>query len=343
MRHEVQVELLKLLMHQLDEGINADAGGLRKNPASAYTCPKLAAQEQQSFFAEHPQMIGLSGELPEPNSFITLSDFGIEILATRDEDGKFHAFLNSCRHRGTMLETERRGVRKRFSCPFHAWTYKTDGELAAIPMPEHFGNIDKSCHGLIELPSLESLGFLWVHPDPKGTIDAEQLFSGLIDDMDSWDFGKLILADETTYDMRLNWKLATDTFGETYHFKRLHKNTLGQIFHGDVLAYDTFGRNHRMILCQKEIDNYRHMPESEWKINVGGFPVYFLFPNVILNVTAAGMTVVRVYPVPGDPGRSISQLAFYFDEAALAADPGMLQGRAQAFGDVVELEDYATA
>ena len=240
MRHALQVELLRELQRQLDQGVNADAGGLRKNPASAYTCPDLARLEQQTFFAQHPQIIGLSGELPEPGSFVTLADFGVEVLATRDEQGVFHAFLNSCRHRGTMLESARRGRKTRFSCPFHAWTYSADGALAAIPMNEHFGEVDKSCHGLIELPAVESRGFLWVHPDPRGTIDADQLFAGLSDDMDSWQFGNLIHADETSYDMRLNWKLATDTFGETYHFKRLHRNTLAQMFHGDVLAYHDF-------------------------------------------------------------------------------------------------------
>ena len=182
-----------------------------------------------------------------------------------------------------------------------------------------------------------------MHPDPKGVIDADQLFAGLSEDMDSWDFGKLIQADETSYDMRLNWKLATDTFGETYHFKRLHRNTLAQIFHGDVLAYDTFKRNHRMILCTRQIDDYRTLPESEWRINIGGFPVYFLFPNVVLNVGRGGLTMVRVYPVPGDPGRCISRLGFYFNKEALEADPSMLQARAAAFGNVVESEDYAAA
>jgi hypothetical protein len=34
MRHALQVKLLKELLRQLDKGVNAHAGGLRKNPAS---------------------------------------------------------------------------------------------------------------------------------------------------------------------------------------------------------------------------------------------------------------------------------------------------------------------
>ena len=342
MRHELQVELLRQLLDQLDRGVNIDAGGLRKNPTDAYTCTERAEREWQAFFRQHPQCIGLSGELPGPGSFVTLNDFGTEVLATRDNDGVFRAFLNSCRHRGAMLEAERRGNRSRFTCPFHAWTYRADGVLAGIPMREHFGDIDTGCHGLIELPAVEDRGFLWVHPDPNGRIDPGELLTGLQDDLDSWNWGQLTLASETTYDMHLNWKLAADTFGETYHFKRLHKDTLAGMFHGDVLAYDTFGRNHRMILCSRQIDNYRELPESDWRINVGGFPVYYLFPNVILNVGPAGLTLVRVYPVPGETGRSISRLGFYFYPEMLAADPDMLRFRAEAFGTVVQSEDYAT-
>ena len=51
-------------------------------------------------------------------------------------------------------------------------------------------------------------------------------------------FGELVRMGETVIEGRLNWKLANDTFGETYHFSRLHKNTLGQVFHADVVGCD---------------------------------------------------------------------------------------------------------
>jgi len=343
MQHEEQVRLLKVLIQQLDDGVNADAGGLRRAPASTYTSPELLEREWASFFKGHAQIIGMSGELPGPNTFLTLNDFGIPILATRGKDGRFRAFLNSCRHRGVMVEKERHGKRATFSCPFHAWTYSSAGELVAIPMAEHFGAIDKSCHGLIELPAEEAYGFLIVHPDPKGMIDTEKLFEGYADDLVSWKWQDLVFGGETSYDMNLNWKLALDTFGETYHFKRLHKNTLAEFFYGDVLGYDDHGRNHRMILCLKGIDTLRGRSESQWDIRIGGFPVYYFFPNVVVNVGATGVTLVRAYPDPGNPGRSISHLTFMFDKAALEADPENVRLRAEGFGNVVEAEDYATA
>ena len=35
---------------------------------------------------------------------MTSQDFGTPVLATRDADGQFRAFVNVCRHRGVLLE-----------------------------------------------------------------------------------------------------------------------------------------------------------------------------------------------------------------------------------------------
>jgi phenylpropionate dioxygenase-like ring-hydroxylating dioxygenase large terminal subunit len=342
MRHDVQVEVLGELLKQLDDGVNADAGCIRAVPSDTYVSPELARREWDAFFRGHPQIVGMTGDLPEAGSFITCDDFGVPVLVTRDRDGRARAFLNACRHRGVMVEPARRGKASRFSCPFHAWTYDTSGALIAVPMEAHFGAIDRSCLGLIELPCVERFGFVAVHPDPNGLIDADALFQGVADDFGHWGWDRYQLGLEQTLDMKLNWKLATDTFGETYHFKRLHKNTLANTFHGDVLSYRSYERNHRMILCLKGIDGLRGQPEADWRIEEGGFPVYFLFPNVQVNVGNRRIAVVRIYPDPNDPGRSISRISYYFDPEVLAENPGFAIAFSEGFTGIVAAEDYAT-
>ncbi len=352
MKHDEQIRLLRQLMHQLDTGTNLDAGVVLRSPASVFTSPALAAREKEVFFEGHPQMVGMSGDLPEPGSFFTLDEWGTNILATRDADGRFRAFLNACRHRGARVERESRGRRRRFSCPFHAWTYGSDGALLSVAKPDQFGEVDRACHGLLELPSAEAHGVLVVHPRREGTIDTDRLLEGLAPDFDGFGFGRYVLAATDTYEVRLNWKLAIDTFGETYHFPTLHRDTLAPFFHGNVQCFDPFERNQRMILCQRAIDQMRHRPENEWSIREGAFPVYWLFPNVIFNVGLNSLTVVRVRPHPEEVGRSISHLSFYVDpedaELRLAnADPDSLpEGSAtvfEAFASVVRDEDYAAA
>ena len=55
-RHEVQVEILRELMGQLDAGVNADAGGIRMCPTDTYTSQDLLTREWETFFLGHPHL-----------------------------------------------------------------------------------------------------------------------------------------------------------------------------------------------------------------------------------------------------------------------------------------------
>ena len=87
---------------------------------------------------------------------------------------------------------------------------------------------------------------------------------------------------ETSINMRLNWKLANDTFGETYHFQKLHKDTVGRIFYGDALSYEALGKNHRFVFPNRGIDRLREQPKDDWRITHGAVIIYYLFPNIQL-------------------------------------------------------------
>jgi phenylpropionate dioxygenase-like ring-hydroxylating dioxygenase large terminal subunit len=346
MQHAEQVAQIKTLMSRLDSGTNVDAGGLRRNPTSVYVDPDRAASERETFFEQHPQLIGLSGDLPGPGSFLTMDDLGTPILATRDADGNFKAFVNACRHRGVVLEERPKGEARRFTCSFHSWVYDTSGALVGVPKTDHFGDIDLGCNGLVELPSEERHGLLYVHPQPDGDLDVAALLGDELDaELASWNLAALESIGGDTYDVACNWKLAMDTFGETYHFNSLHANTLAMVFYGNVQCYDTYGSHHRMLLTRRDIDTLRDKPEDEWKITTAALPVYWLFPNVQLMPSDAGLYLVRAYPHPTEPGRHTSQINFYL-WPEVNADPAMsemLGEIAQRFGEIIRDEDYAAS
>ena len=365
MKHETQVEILAELLRQIDAQHNIDAGVQMRMSTAPYRDPDIAAREWAQLFKGHPQLIGLSGDLPEAGSYLTTSDFGVPVLAVRDRDGTFRAFLNACRHRGVRVAGEARGKAHRFTCPFHSWTYGNDGALVAIPQEEQFGSVDKSCRGLVALPAVERDGLLWVHPQPDGEIDLDTQLAGLTEEIAGFDFARLVYAGESVLDMKLNWKLANDTFGETYHFQKLHKDTLGQLFYGDNLAYETFGRNHRFVFANRAIDGIRELPQEQWQLTDVANMLWFLFPNVQFNVGGGGnVSMIKIYPHPDDPGRSITRVGHYFtpetiemietppegmkvgtaenvyerseDEAAV----GTLESVMEVFVSTIEQEDY---
>ena len=349
-----QNRLLKGLLKHLDAKTNVDAGGIMKTPAETYTSEDRFETEWKTFFQDHPQIIGMSGDLAEANSFFTANDFGSSIIATRDPAGKFKAYANVCSHRGAEIEQEKRGVKSKFSCPFHGWTFNNQGSLVGYPQSKQFGEIDKDCYGLTELPCLEKYGFLWVHPNSKGEINLKDLLGDkLEEEFSAWDFNKLIFSNEEEYQTDMNWKLAIDTFGETYHFSVLHKDSLFQSFHGNCQMFDSFKKNGRLILCKRDIDEMRKLPEKDWKICTGTLPVYYLFPNIIFMPTPEGAFLVREYPLENSPHKSVSKISFYFYPEALEAANKMgvspetglnpLEELYSAFGSVIRDEDYVVA
>tara|TARA_R110002073_G_scaffold16703_2_gene63740 strand:- start:1147 stop:2337 length:1191 start_codon:yes stop_codon:yes gene_type:complete len=351
MQKAEQIRVIKGLMKHLDNGTNVDAGGQVRNPVSAYTDRSLADEEWQEFYLNHTQVLGMSGDLPEKGSFFTSDDLGKPILCTRDNDGKFHAFLNVCRHRGTIVETEERGRRTVFSCPFHAWSYSAKGDLVAVPREEQFGPVDRSCHALVALPAEEKYGLLFIHPQPDGELAIDDMLGDLASEFDAWNLDEYGFQFTTRYEHAMNWKLANDTFGETYHFEVLHKNTLAEDLYGNVQMYDTYKRNHRMSLCMRNIDSLRELPEEKWHILEASIPVYFIFPNIQLIMGRGGPTLVRIYPDSGDPHNSHSQISFYLHPMVqqMAMDPEHkehyleLENRMQGFAEIIRDEDYAVA
>ncbi|HIL81940.1 MAG TPA: aromatic ring-hydroxylating dioxygenase subunit alpha [Pseudomonadales bacterium] len=338
-------------MHYLDTDTNVDAGGQVRNPVSSYLCPDMALKEWENFFQDYPHVLGMSADLAKPGSFLTNNDLKKPILCTRDKNGEFHAFLNVCRHRGTILENEPRGQKNLFSCPFHGWGYANNGNLITVPKEDHFGPVDKSCNGLVKLPCTEKYGLLWVNPNPEGEIDVDGILGDLAPELESWHLDRYIASSETTYDHSMNWKLAIDTFGETYHFNALHKNTLANDFYGNAQMYDTYGRNHRMMLCLRNIDTLRNQPEKDWDVLLAALPVYYIFPNIQLILSQGGPTLVRVYPDGDNPHQSFSKINFYLspDLAEIGKDEQRraryetMQERMQGFAKVIQMEDYVAA
>jgi nitrite reductase/ring-hydroxylating ferredoxin subunit len=356
MDRKEQIRVIEGLMKHLDEDTNVDAGRQLWNPVSSYTCGDMAAKEWEHFFQNYPHVLGLSADLPEPGSFFTSQDLGKPILCTRTKDGAFRAFLNVCRHRGTIVEDEPRGKKTAFQCPFHGWTYDLEGTLVGLPKEGHFGKVDRDCHGLVALPAVERYGILWVSPDPDAEFDLDGLLGDLAPELASWGLDRCVRHGGTHYDHSMNWKLAIDTFGETYHFNTLHKNSLANDFYGNVQMYDTYGRNHRMMLCMKSIDNLRTKPQEEWNVAEAALSVYYLFPNVQLIVGGVGPTLVRVYPDGANAHQSWSDIGFYmfpevlenpaamaFAEARNMTVEELLGERTNGFAEVIQQEDYVAA
>ena len=85
-------------------------------------------------------------EMPKPGAYVTMQLGTYPILIVRGGDGQIRAFHNSCRHRGSRICSKPSGQAAKLVCPYHQWTYETDGRLLwARDMGPDF---DTAAHGL---------------------------------------------------------------------------------------------------------------------------------------------------------------------------------------------------
>lgn len=219
-------------------------------PASIYTDPAVFEQEKAAMFDRLPQVLIPSALLPEPGMTVANDLTGRPLLITRDKQGKAHVFLNVCRHRGTRLvEGNEVECNSRLVCPYHAWSYRLDGDLLALPRKETFPGIDKGEFSLVEFPSCEAGGLIWFSPQEGADFsDAETLG----EDFKAFGMDTSHMFRRKTHEVKGNWKLIMDAFLESYHVARLHANTIGPFFKDGVTSADVIGPHQRSAVGRLE-------------------------------------------------------------------------------------------
>ncbi|TDK96207.1 aromatic ring-hydroxylating dioxygenase subunit alpha [Mycobacterium paragordonae] len=303
MQHDQLIDLTRRALKLARDKTTDLAPAQHLVEAREYTSTERHERDRAMVMAS-PQLVGYVSELPRPGSYCTKTVMGRSVLLTRTADGSVKAFDNVCLHRQAQV-VEGCGVAKRFSCPYHAWTYDNTGRLVTVPGREGFPDVTPKSDGLTELPATEFAGFLWVAMDPGSDLDVAAHLGPLADELDSWGIGRWSPLGEKVLDSPINWKLAIDTFAENYHFATVHQQTFATIARSNCTVFDTYGPHHRLIFPLNTILDLDDTSEDKWVPLNNLVVIYALFPNIVISVTIANGELFRVYP--GDrPGRSIT-------------------------------------
>lgn len=267
-------------------------------PASSYTDANQWRAEIDLIFKRVPLMLALSCEMPCSGDYKAMDAAGLPVLIARDKEATVRAFLNVCAHRWAPVVAEGYGNCTRFTCPFHGWTYATDGKLIGIPDRAKFGDIHKSMHGLKELPCEERNGMIFVCLTPGAQLELDRYCGALLEDFAEAGLKDWTLLGSSVFD-GANWKLVLDNFFESYHFATLHPKTVALEYVPNVSHYEGFGPNMRIGFALRSIAKLRETPRAQWsqlETREFSFMRYF-FPNVIGSLLPSDYSAfIQIFP-----------------------------------------------
>lgn len=276
-------------------------------PVSDFLSPDIYDLEQKRLFRKLPVPIAVSAEMPEPGSVMHKDSYGVAVLVSRDREGKVHAFLNACRHKGAQLvESPCAEKQARLTCPYHAWTFGLDGKLLGVPRHETFANFDKAQYNLTRLPCEEIGGLIWAILDKDAKHDFSLVNAELEADLNSIDLAGMHLYGRHRFDLDVNWKLAFEPFQEAYHVARLHASTVGPMFADVPSRIDMLGPHSRQVTGRS---NY--VPEmlgQEPNINKIITVAFQIFPATVIISSPYYYTVMIIAP----NGVRKTTVEFYF-------------------------------
>jgi phenylpropionate dioxygenase-like ring-hydroxylating dioxygenase large terminal subunit len=151
----------------------------------------------------------------------------------RHDDGHIYVMNNRCGHRGAIVCNEARGHAKRFTCCYHGWAFKTNGDLHAVPMrsgyPADF-DFSKPEFGMVRLPRVGvHRGFVFASMSAEGP-DLETFLGPMrlkIDEfVDAAPDGEIELTGGChRYEFAANWKFQLENADDAYHPLATHQST----------------------------------------------------------------------------------------------------------------------
>ena len=262
-------------------------------PASVYIDPLRFERECRLIFEKMPLLLAPSALLPNNNTAIAHDGYGVPLIISRDGDGRVHVMANVCRHRGTrLIESTDVVPAKRIICPYHAWTYGSNGELMAIPRAECFPGVDKADRPLMRFVAKESGGFIWFSRDPEADFSH---IDALEEDMEAFGMSGLHLYRRKTHRVGSNWKQVMDAFLESYHVQRLHAETIAPFFTDGIAAADFIGPHQRAVVGRAEY--LEEVDREDWTAlrRVLTY-TYAFFPTSILIVSPDYINLLVVMP-----------------------------------------------
>ncbi|MCV6620440.1 MAG: aromatic ring-hydroxylating dioxygenase subunit alpha [Cellvibrionaceae bacterium] len=99
-----------------------------------YTDEEIFDLEMERVWGRTWIFAGHASEVPNGGDYKTFNIGSQSMLMVRNrKNDNISVFYNRCTHKGAKLVGDGKGCAKAFRCPYHAWTFDTEGKLLATP------------------------------------------------------------------------------------------------------------------------------------------------------------------------------------------------------------------
>ena len=181
-----------------------------------YCDPELFSLEMQRLWRNAWLYVGHESQVPDPGDYYTVDLAGQPVVMVRSPDGELHVLLNRCAHKGTKLVSADSGnCRGFFRCPYHGWTYRSDGTLRAVPLSGAYeaGAFSESqaSRGMSRVTHAAHRGFVFARLSDRG-LSFEDYFGDSLSSIDNManrsPVGRLeVVGGVLRYMHNCNWKM----------------------------------------------------------------------------------------------------------------------------------------
>lgn len=209
---------------------------------AAYVDPAVFELEQERIFRRVWLYVGHESEVPQPGDYVLRRLGPEEVIVARQEDGGLALLHNRCAHRGARVVSQPAGNARHLRCPYHAWTYRMDGSLVGVPLPEGYaGSVDLSLRRVARVESYR--GFVFGSHASEGPGLAESLgglasaFDNMIDRAPAGTVTRF--GGELRLEYRGNWKMFMENAVDLVHPGFVHRSSVEAArAHPEALAAD---------------------------------------------------------------------------------------------------------
>ena len=304
-------------------------------PSGFYTDPDIYELEKERIFYRTWQYVAHQSLFPNPGDYVTLRICDQNIFVIRGSDGEPRAFYNVCRHRAHELLPDGMGnIERTIVCPYHAWSYSTDGQLRGAPLSQSRSGFRRGDFGLTQIRLEMFLDSAFVNLDP----DALPL-SELAADLEA-DVRQRLPYFGNVRTTRINgigqteisagWKVVVDNYVECYHCDHAHP-AFSDIICMDTYRHDIFGLWARQTGSDIRLENSAYAVDPQSPVQFSAF--WYLWPNMTVNVMP-GEEEVNFSAIRPTGADTVS-----FEGHSLSAKSGFDEDSAAYIANVLTPED----